>query len=84
MRVNWLAWSNSKPAFFLPEAESFPVKGPRFHGEQMECANYLARFGRLIAIVIVPFASLDIAANLTPGEIHRVHVCIGQTTLHRL
>ena len=27
VRVNRLAWSNSKPAFFLREAELFPVKG---------------------------------------------------------
>ena len=48
---NWLAWSNSKPAFFCLKPNHPPVRACRSHGQRTKCAKHLARFRRLFASV---------------------------------
>jgi hypothetical protein len=40
----------------------------------MKCAKHLARFRRSFATFIVTEAATNLTANLTAGEIRRVHV----------
>ena len=48
MRTNERAWSNSKPAFLLPEAESSRVKALRFHGATDEVREALRPIPQII------------------------------------
>jgi len=71
VRSNKLAWSNSKPAF-LPEGESSPVSLTLSRGTDKvrEAPCPIPQITRQRYRAPAP---LNVAANLTPGEIRRAH-----------
>jgi hypothetical protein len=71
VRTNELAWSNSKPAF-LPEGESSPVKPDALTGNGQSARSTLPDSAITRQRYRAP-APLNVAANLTPGEIRRAH-----------
>ena len=90
MRANQLAWSNSKPAFLLPEAESSHVKdlavsrgnAPPIQRADVRCQISAGAFQRSLATSTMPSSTTYLAANLAWWEGIIVYVYIGQTVAH--